>query len=293
MKLSKLQSLIQECIKVAVTQLTEGMDVGVADFKSGRRLDNLNDIAWYLLDTCIKPVFNALPPDQLEYFKKNGVPYHDMITPDGGYYTQGEGPTGTINFYISGFTSQALQKILRSIFAELRKLKIKWGHVRKESSGVYKSQVIRFPIVRNMNTYEGPPEMHMSNVNAYHIFHNLLQYEGEHGFTMDAEELIQRIDSLMHDKKWVAKNVRPTTVVKPEPPPDEGDEWKREEEPPAADDDDEENPHDKVGKQLMGKLGGTHYMMGMDEEGIWDRLHSIYKIAQLAVQHGYKRIDVG
>jgi hypothetical protein len=269
------------------------MDVSVADFKSGRRLDNLNDLSWYLLDTCVKPIFSTLPPDQLDYFKKNSVPYHDMITPDGGYYIQGEGPTGIINFYISGFTSQALQKILRSIFIELRKLKIKWGNVRKEQSGVYKSQVIRIPIVKNMNTYEGPPEMHMSNVNAYHIFHNLLQYEGEYEFSMDAEELIQRINSLAHDKEWVAKNVRPTTVIKPEhPPDDEGDEWKKEEEPPPKEDD-EESPHDKVAKQLMGQLGGTHYMMGLDEEGIWDRLHSIYKIAQWAVQHGYKQIYVG
>ena len=292
MKLNELQLLIQECVNIAVTQLTEGMDVSIAGFKSGRRLDNLNDIGWHLLDTCIKPIFDTLPPDQLDYFKKNGVPYHDMMTPDGGYYTQGEGPTGTINFYISGFTSQALQEILRSIFTELRKLKIKWGHIRREQSGVYKSQVIRIPIVRNMNTYEGPPEMHMSNANAYHIFHNLLQYEGEHDFSMDAEELIQRINSLAHDKEWVTKNIRPTTITKPKPPPETGDEWKAEEEPPPAEDD-EENPHAKIANQIMGQLGGTHINMGLDEEGIWDRLHAIYKIAQWAVQHGYKRINVG
>lgn len=268
------------------------MDVRVADCKPERRLDNLNDMSWYLLDTCVKPVFNTLPPDQLDYFKRNSVPYHDMITPDGGYYTQGEGPTGTINFYISGFTSQALLKILRSIFTELRKLKIKWGHVRKEQSGVYKSQVIRIPIVKNMNTYEGPPEPHLSNINAYHIFHTILQYEGEHEFTMDAEELVQRIESLVHDKGWVKKHVRLSKVIKPEPPSDEGDEWKKEE-PPPPEDNDEENPHDKISNQLVGQLGGTHYMGGMDEEGIWDRLYSAYEVAKWAVEHGYKRIYVG
>jgi len=144
-----------------------------------------------------------------------------------------------------------------------------------------------------MNTYEGPPEIHMSNENARQIFKNLLQYEGEHGFTMDAEELIQRIDSLAHDKEWVTKHVRPSAVIKTKPPPGKGDEWKAEEPPTIpGEEDDPDNPNTKVMKDLMSQMGGTHYFMGLSEEGIWDRLHTIYKIAKWAVEHGYKKIDV-
>ncbi len=274
-----------------MAKMEEGMNVGVADYEpSRRRMDNLDDLCNHILDSVISPSLSKLPQDQKNYFKKNSIDYYSILSPDGSYHEGPGGSTGVINFYISGFTSQTLQEILDKMSEEFHRLNIELGPVKTESSKAYKSQVIRIPVIKNRNTYEGPPVLDMANVNAYHIFHNILQYEGENEFSMDAEELIQRIDSLSHDKAWVTKHIRPTKVTTPENPPEEGEEWKAENDPLSTEDSDEENPHIKIANQIG---GGTVYHMGLSEEDIWKRIVAIYKVAKWAVDHKYKKIYVG
>ena len=288
MNINNLRHLIKECVREV---LIEGMDVFVGGFNYTRKLNDLDGIANHLLDIVLSPLMKNLPEDQLAYFKKNGVPFYDTITPDGSYYQQGGGgSTGIINVYISGFTTTILQKLLKGIFSELRKMGVKWGTIKKENSGVYKSQVIRIPVVKNMNDPDDrPPEIHLSNANAYHIFHNVLQYDGENGFSINAEELKQRIESLNHDKGWVDKLQRPTTTHKFKPP-ESGEEWK--EEPEDEIPSDEENPHDALVNQIGKGLGGTVISMGLSSDDIWTRLQVIYKIATWAIDHGFSKIEV-
>jgi hypothetical protein len=44
-------------------------------------------------------------------------------------------------------------------------------------------------------------------VNAYHIFHNILQYEGKDEFSMKADDLMERITTVLrYDPEWIEKN---------------------------------------------------------------------------------------
>jgi hypothetical protein len=276
---------------IAEHLVTESMSVHI-DGANYKRLDNLHDLCYRLLDLAVTPVAGKLPPDQMEYFKKNGVPYYETLTPDGDGFDK---PTGTINFYISGFMSKAVQQILKYIFDELRKAGIKWGKIRKEQSNMFKSQVIRIPIVKNEQKYSGPPEMSLSNVNAYQIFHHILQYEGEHDFSMDAQELKDRIESLKGDKGWLKKHtMKPfDTKMEPKEPELPGDEWKHADDTKPDEDDPSYNPHMGIVNQIGGGLGARVVSSGLSEDDILQRLNYIWEIADWAVKHGHKKIHVG
>lgn len=281
---------IKKLIRKLITEqlITEGMSVHIegANYK---RLDNLLDLCHRLLDLSVTPVAGKLPPDQLEYFKKNGVPYYDTLTPDGDGFDK---PTGIINFYIAGFMTKAVQQILKYVFDELRKMGIKWGPIRKEQSNSFKSQVIRIPIVKNEQKYSGPPEMSLSNITAYQIFHHILQYEGENDFSMEAQELKDRIESLKGDKDWLKKYTMKSfdTKMEPELP---GDEWKHADDTKPDTDDPSYNPHMNIINQIGGGLGARVIGGGLSEDDILKRLNYIWGIADWAVKHGHKKINVG
>ena len=287
MKKSDLRHLIKKLI--AEQLVTESMSVYVhgANYK---RLDNLVDICYRLIDLAVTPVVGKMPPDQMDYFRKNGVPYYETLTPDGNGFDK---PTGTINFYIGGFMTQSIQQVMKYIFDELRRAGIKWGPIRREQSKMFNSQVIRIPIVKNDQKYSGPPEMSLSNVNAYQIFHHVLQYEGEHDFSMEAQELKDRIEALKHDKDWVKKfTMKPfdSHAKEPELP---GDEWKHADDTKPDEDSPEHNPHMDIVNKIGGGLGARMIGGGLSEDDIINRLNYIWMIADWAVQHGFKKITVG
>lgn len=220
------------------------------------RLETMSEISWKVL----KPVWQyleKLPEDQKAYYMKNRMP--ELLTPDGSSY---DDPTGIMNLYTAGLTRQALIGVMKIIFAGLKELGITWGKVKTEQSGSFKSQVIRIPILKNphIGTYKGPPELNMSNVNAYQIFHNVLQYEGEHEFSMEAKELMERIESLAHDKGWIDKNkINPTDSGIPDAEQDGNA--------------DLENPHMDIVNQLGSQLGGARVIGGgLDGDDIRRRL---------------------
>jgi len=286
MKKSDLRHLIKKLI--AEQLVTESMSVYIqgANYK---RLDNLLDICYRLIDLAVTPVVGKMPPDQMDYFRKNGVPYYETLTPDGDGFDK---PTGTINFYIGGFMTQSIQQVMKYIFDELRRAGIKWGPIHREQSKMFNSQVIRIPIVKNDQKYSGPPEMSLSNVNAYQIFHHVLQYEGEHDFSMEAQELKDRIESLRNDKDWVKKfTMKPIdTKMEPELP---GDEWKHADDTKPDEDSPEHNPHMDIVNKIGGGLGARLISCGLNEDDIINRLNYIWQIADWAVRHGFKKITVG
>ena len=286
MKPSQLKKLIRKIISEQL--ITESMYVYV-DGVNYKRLDNLLDLSHHLLDIAVTPVAGSMPTDQMEYFRKNGVSYYETITPDGNGYDK---PTGIINFYISGFMTLTLQKILKNIFAELRRLDIKWGNIKKEQSNMYKSQVIRIPIVKNNQTYSGPPELNLSNRNAYQIFHHILQYEGENDFSMEAQELKDRIESLSGDKGWVGKHTIDKTDTHAKQPELPGDEWKHADDSPPDTKDQNYNPHANIINKIGDEMGARIISMGLSEEDILERLNHLWQIADWAIKHGYKNIHV-
>jgi len=239
------------------------------------RLETLGNLSWKLMEPVWRYV-EKLPPDQRAYFDKNRSA--EVLTPDGDGYFK---PLGILNLYTAGLVRSALTDVLKIIFAGLKKLSITYGKVKTEQSAMYKSQVMRIPILKNphVGAYKGPPELNFSNVNAYQIFHNVLQYPGEHEFHMKAKELMERIESLTHDKSWIDKNkIHPTDSVFRSLP---------------FDDDEMENPHLDIINQLGRQLGGPRMIGGgLSGDDIRMRIGLIWNVAKWAVEHGHEDLYV-
>jgi len=271
--------------KVVITE-SMSMVVSGADYK---RTDKLDDLVNLLQDTVVSPTLRKMTDEQeINYFHKNSVGFWNLLTADGSYYAMqtGNPALGTINLYPGGITSKYLRPILTGILRQLKKLGIKWGQLKREPSGAYKfTDVIRIPIIENNSKgYGGPAQLNFTNINAYQLFHNVLQYEGEDSFTMESKDLMERIETILkHDPSWIDKNI----IKKSD------SDW------PEAERDTEEpieNPHadmmNKIGNQLGG--GGARIIGGgLDSDDIKFRLLEIWKVAKWAVDNGHKQISVG
>ena len=256
--------------------VNESMNLYVkgADYK---RLDSLGEVS-HRLQAPLWHFLSSLPQDQQDYSKKNHTfPTYEILVPDGPYYFK---PTGVLNFYTAGLVRNALIGSLKVIFGKLKEMGLTYGKIKTEKSGTYNSNVIRIPITNNPheNSYQGPPELNLSNVNAYQIFHNVLQYEGEHDFSMKAKELMERIETLVkNDPSWIDKNtIKPTDSH-----------WPKAEQDPQ----DVENPHMDIVNQL-GAGGARMIGGGVSRDQIRERLHDIYLIAQWADDHGFEDLYV-
>ena len=274
-----IKSVVKESFRKAFFTpkhlLVETMDVYIKG-ANYERLDTLGPLSWKLAGP-IWRYTEILPQDQLAYFQKNRAPI--ILTPDGNDYFK---PTGTLNFYTAGFTKQSIRFALKSIFTSLKQLGFAWGKTRREQSATYNSQVIRIPILTNphIGKYRGPPPLNFSNVNAYQIFHNVLQYPGEHEFHMKAKELMERIESLTHDKSWIDKNkINPTDSNLGNKP---------------FDNPDIENPHLDVVNQIGKELGNSTRIIGggLSADDIRKRVGLIWDVAKWADDHGFEDIYV-
>ncbi len=253
--------------------LKEGMTLYVKGLDLGKKLQTIHEISWELMGRVFKFI-QTLPQDQQQYFQKNKMP--EVLTIDG---YDPDPPTGVLNLYTAGLTTQALRGAMKVVFDGLKELGITYGKVKTEPSRMFKSQVIRIPILKNPHAgaYKGPPELDFSNTNAYQIFHNVLQYPGEHEFEMKASELMERIESLAHDKGWIDKNkINPTDSARGDKP---------------FDDPDIENPHFDIVNQL-GAGGARMIGGGLSGDDIRMRLGLIWNFAKWAVDHGYQDLYV-
>ena len=254
------------------------------------RTDRLDELVNHLQDTVVSPILRKMTdPAQIDYFHKNSVGFWNMLSADGSYYEMQSGnpALGIINFYPAGIPADMARRIILGILKQLKILGVQWGQLKKEKSRAYKiSDVIRIPItVNNSKEYEGPSELNLANANAYQIFNNILQYEGENEFEMDAKDLMERIETIMrHDRSWIEKNqIKPTNS-----------DW------PAAERDtpqDIENPHLDIVNKIGGKLGdgsgGAGIIgVGLDTERIEYIMLRIYNVAKWAVEHGHSKIYV-
>lgn len=279
MKSSDFKHIVKDSLRVAFfkkpTLVTESMSLYVKGANYDK-LETLGDVSWKLMGPVWR-YMETLPEDQKAYFQKNRSA--EVLTPDGDGYFE---PIGTLNLYTAGLTRNTLTVALKLIFQGLKQMGIVYGKVKTEPSNMYKSQVIRIPIIKNpqAGTYSGPPDVQMSNVNAYQIFHNVLQYEGEHEFSMKAKELMERIETLAHDKSWIDKNkINPTDSGIPDAEQDNND--------------DVENPHMDIVNQLGSQLGGARMIGGgLSGESIRGRLGEIWALAKWADDHGFEDLYV-
>ena len=127
--------------------------------------------------------------------------------------------------------------------------------------------------MQNNASYDGPPEIHYSNRNAYHIFKNILGFEpddaGGNGFLISAKELKEKIELIVkHDPDWIKHN-----QIHPNSNPDD-------------------NPHNAIFKQFS-DMGMKIVPGSLEEEGIRQRLSDLLKLATWAIKHGKNEIMVG
>lgn len=251
--------------------ITESMDLYVSG-ANYEKIDTLGRLSFQLMNP-IARFLEKLPKDQLDYFEKNRM--LEWLTPDGDDFFK---PIGTLNLYTSGFTRQALIGSLKVLFDSLKKLGVSYGKVKTEPSRMYKSTVIRIPITHNpfVGKYQGPPELNLANMNAHNVFHNVLQYEWDNGCSMKADELLQRVATVLkHDPEWIDKNKR-----------DRFD---------SQTDDQSQMPDDPVLKALAGDGGDNGPRIisgGQSAERITHILYKIAEIAQWAIKHGHKDLYV-
>ena len=277
----KLKSLLNK----RPLQESMNLSVGGANYK---RFDNLLSICTELLRILDK-VYWEMPPDQQAYFKKNRV--MELFAPDGDGYDK---PTGIINFYTSGFTKESILKLLRLALPKLKSLGLTVGKIsRPEQSGTWKSQVIRIPIVKNNNTYGGPPELNLANRNAYHVFKNILGFkpdvepddesdnepddesdnkpddESNSSFSFTVDELETAINTIIkNDPDWIKKNQIGQNEIDPE------------------------NPHNSIGGHFQ-DMGMKVISGGYSEERIYDVLERALKICAWARKHNLNKLYVG
>ena len=262
----KLKKLLKESMTLYVDS---------ADYK---RYDNLIDLSGHL-ETLAYRELGKLPKDQQDYYSRNRP--SDLLTIDGtsDIYS----PTGVLNLYYSGYTTATLKKILKVVLDELKKLNIGTGKIKMEDSKAFAYKVIRLPIVKNDNKYNGAPEVNMSNRNAYHIFHNILQFEPDDeynaSFHFTATELKDAVESILkHDPDWIKSNqIHKTDSAWPDAE--------------KGDDVNPENPHDDILKGLGGS-GARIVNMGLNDEEIKSRLYRCLDLANWAIKHNKKELYV-
>lgn len=140
-------------------------------------------------------LFNSMDKFDKNYhteFRK--VPEYDTITID-GFKT--DASSGVLNFYIEGINPASLDKYIGIILEYLKSKRIKVGQLKKNQSQMWDVPVVRIPIEISKDQMEmRPPEINMSNNNAFFIFNNVLKVNKnlwEEG-NFSAKDLKRRIE---------------------------------------------------------------------------------------------------
>lgn len=182
--------------------LNESMTAAVsgADYES-RHLEDMLGLSMKLGSIIIHEIINKLPADEIEHFRNNRN--MELFAVDGNGYNK---PTGVINFYTSGLKDDTIKKIIEAVKYYASELNLMLGSIKgPEQSNMFKSQVIRIPVVKNLNIEkkkEHPPEIQMSNSNARLIFKRLLGFgDFDEGYTIAAIDLLKKIEDILEKAK--------------------------------------------------------------------------------------------
>lgn len=231
-------------------KLSESMSVYVQGHDYQSEVRDLDDVADQIKAKVVYPMWSRITPEEQDAVKKGGSTSHQTIVTDGSYISDGN---LVINFYTAGWSDESIKRITDGIKYFLDEMKVKYGPFKQERSGMYKSNVIRIPVLKFDTTKNTPPLMNLANANAYLIFKELLGLEGDgSSFQVSPSDLLMRIA--------VAENKIDLAVRAPEV----------EREPGKA----------------------TIYSGGYDAEQIADRLKTLEQIAQWAIDNHYDSIYV-
>lgn len=173
-------------------ELNEGMSVMVSNHDYSNQINNIEDVNTFLLKKVIYPAY-----EKLESPDKDKIRVHDVLAPDGDYYSHG---LLVLNFYINGWGDKA-KDVISGIHYYLNELGVKYDAFKTEKSGMFEGDVVRIPITSIPKTSNNAPSLDMSNSNAILIFRDILHVRGNDGgfFDINVRDLYQKIESLRDD----------------------------------------------------------------------------------------------
>jgi len=240
-----IKTILSESYNISVTGADE-------EFPA---LETLLDITFAIQYKALNPL-EKMTPEEKKIFNTWRV--SDILTPDGEDVFK---TTGTINFYIGGIPMRLVQEICKKITEQLDNIGIECGQFRKDKSGAYNSDVIRIPVIKNPNIYQGPPEMNISQGNATMLLHDILGFgeKEDQYYSIPVDQLdnaLKRWTDLSDEQMMHAlqKHTRPTTIDK-------------------------------------GDNKATMIFGGVDHDQLFSYLRRLGDIVDWAKSHGYKHIS--
>ena len=226
--------------------LAESMDVMIDGFDYSNSLNTLSDILSLINNKVYQHVVELIGRDKYDEYGSSYFAY------DGGESPYE--PTGTINFYTQRMPQELVSHICKFIGNLLMVENDLIVGFRMEKSGSQDSNVIRIHVQQNDSQTDAPPDMNMSNANAYYFFTEILRYSKNEfdrgGFPVD--DVMTRID-------FAEQNMG------------------------LADYSD--------GPEMSQQKNMTHYKFGYDAEMVQKRLSLMREICEFAKKNGYKKIN--
>jgi hypothetical protein len=170
------------------------MSIYVSGHEYHDDINDLDDLANQLKRKVLYPAFEKLSPEQQKDVQTGGSGQHQMLTPDGSYYSTRE---EVLNLYTAGW-GKMIPNLVKGIKYFMDELGVKYGEFKVEKSGMFGSEVIRIPILQWAKSKNTPPLLNMANANAHLIFGELLGFPGEEGGYSDISpaDLYRKIEEL-------------------------------------------------------------------------------------------------
>jgi len=175
-------------------QINESMSIYVSGHDYQDDINDLDDLANQLKRKVLYPALDKLSPEQQKAVQAGGAMQHQMLIPDGSYYSDHE---EVLNFYTAGW-GEMIPKLIQGMKYFMDELGVKYGKFKVEKSGMFGSEVIRIPILQWAKSKNTPPLLNMTNANARLIFGELLGFPGDEGGYSDISpaDLYRKIEDL-------------------------------------------------------------------------------------------------
>jgi hypothetical protein len=265
----KLSKLLKESVTISVKTANEEYP----------NLKTILDISFAISRKAVWPIIEKkFTPSEKETFRKVGTGA-DVLTTDGFDFNK---PTGILNFYVSGIPIRYIKDIIKNIKDEANDLGLTLGKLKVEKSNMYKSKVIRIPIVKNpWINLEHSPEFNISNRNFQIFFSDVLGLvsDSEYSFSLPIEKIEKALAPFLEGtdisqmKKLKPHVINPGKIeLEPKLP---GDEWKSESQSDA----------------IIRALGGNAFDMGLTIDQLSRYIQSLNELVQWAKNKGYKIIS--
>jgi len=234
--------------------LSETMSVYVQGYDHQEDVHNLDNITDQIRNKLIYPLFEKLDKSQQDEIIKGGSYSHQMIAPDGDYYSNPKNQV--INLYLEGWSPEVAKNLISGVKYYLDEMKVKYGPFKEDTSGLFGGRVVRIPILQ-FDQSASPPLFNLSNENARIIFGDLLKFprdESSGGYSnISVADLYRKIEELEREHISI---------------------------------------HSQDSYEVKTKGGALFSHHGMSTEDIMRRLEEIKKVAKWALENHYDQINV-